>query len=193
MNAKRLFIPLLLLAFSLVSYSQDSTFRINFPDGWTQFQRNDVLNSFKNTYELTDKMKQEILANAASKQLYGYAAPLKQGTLYRPNIQVLLLKNPAKDFTQFKMGIEKSLDAFKGMINDLKILDPVSEMTIDGKKSVYTKITGYIATKTGGKAQLIARVYAIPTGNYFYQITMNDSNDYNCEEEFKKVLSSLKL
>jgi len=106
---------------------------------------------------------------------------------------VLLLKNPAKDFTQFKMGIEKSLDAFKGMINDLKILDPVSEMTIDGKKSVYTKITGYIATKTGGKAQLIARVYAIPTGNYFYQITMNDSNDYNCEEEFKKVLSSLKL
>jgi hypothetical protein len=89
--------------------------------------------------------------------------------------------------------IEKSLDGFKGKISDLKILSPVTEVTIDGKKSLYVKITGYVLTKTGDKAQLISRIYAIPSGKYFYQITMNDSGDYNCEDEFKKVLPTLKL
>ncbi|HEX8278290.1 MAG TPA: hypothetical protein VF540_06325 [Segetibacter sp.] len=192
MNLRTLFFCLLLSA-STYSFSQDSTINIDFPTGWLQFQRSDVLNSVKNKLEFSDKVKEEILANATSTQLFGYAAPNKTGSLYRPNIQVLLIKNQTQNFSQFKFMIEKSLEGFKGKINDLKILSSVSEVTIDSKKSLYAKITGYLPTKTGDKAQLISRIYAIPSGKYFYQITMNDSGDYNCEDEFKKVLTTLKL
>ncbi len=178
---------------SSFSFSQDSTFNIDFPRGWIQFQRNDVLNSFKTKFDFSDKMKQEILANATSKQLFGYAAPNKSGALYRPNIQVLLIKNQTENFSQFKADIQNSLESFKTKISDFKIIDSLSEITIDGKKSLYAKITGYLPTKTGDKAQLISRIYAIPADKYFYQITMNDSEDYKCESDFKKVLASLRL
>jgi len=193
MNVKKLFIAVLLLAFSSVSYAQDSTFNITFPEGWTQFQQAEVFNSIRYRYELTDKMKQDILANNSSKQLFGYSAPVKPGALYRPNIQVILLKRHTKTFTQFKADVQRSLDGFKNIIHDMEILDPVSAITIDGKISLYAKSTGYFPLKTGGRAKFISRLYAIPSGNYFYQITMNDSPNYDCEEEFKKVLSSLKL
>jgi len=75
----------------------------------------------------------------------------------------------------------------------MKILEPVSEVIVDGKTSLYTKISGYLSTNTDEKAQLISRIYAIPSGKYFYQITMNDSRDYSCEVEFKNVLASLNL
>ncbi len=182
-----------ILSTSMHAFAQDSTFNIDFPTGWIQFQRSDVLSSVKDKLEFSDKVKEEILANSTSTQLFGYAAPTKTGSLYRPNIQVLLIKNQTQNFSQFKFMIEKSLEGFKGKIGELKILEPVSEVTINGKKSLYTKITGYLPTKTGDKAQLLSRIYAIPSGKYFYQITMNDSGDYNCEDEFKKVFASLKL
>ena len=192
MNLKKLIFCFLILT-STFSFSQDSSFNINFPQGWIQFQRNDVLNSVKNKFEFSDKVKEEILANKTSTQLYGYTAPNKAGTLYRPNIQVLLIKNQTQNFSQFKSSIEKSLEGFKNKIFDLEIINAVSEVMIDGKKSLYAKITGYLPTKSGDKAQLISRIYAIPSGKYFYQITMNDSGDYNCEDEFQKVLATLKL
>ena len=190
MNLKT-FCFIILISVSTFSFSQDSSFNINFPVGWIQFQRNDVLNSVKNKLEFSDKVREEILANATSSQHYGYAAPNKTGSLYRPNIQVLLIKNHTQNFLQFKFMIEKSLEGFKDKISELKILDPVSEVMIDGKKSLYAKISGFLPTKTGDKAQLLSRIYAIPYTNYFYQITMNDSGDYSCEAEFKKVLESL--
>lgn len=176
-----------------ICFSQDSTFYIKFPDNWVQFQRNDVLNSVKNKYELSDKTKEEILANSNSTQLYGYAAPSKPNTLYRPNIQVLLIKNQAQNFGQFKKGIEMSLEGFKTKISDLQILDSFHTVTIDNKQAVYGKISGFVMTKSGEKAQLITRIYAIPVGKFFYQLTLNDSGDYDCEEEYKKVVHSLKL
>jgi len=175
------------------TFSQDSTFYLKFPDNWIEFQRNDILKSIKNKYELSDKTKEEILANSNSTQLYGYAAPTKTGTLYRPNIQVLLLKNQTQSFIQFKTGIERSLEGFRTKISDLKIIDSFKTVTIDNHQAVYAKFTGFIPTKSGDKAQLISRIYAIPVGKYFYQLTLNDSGDYDCEAEYKKVIETLKL
>jgi len=141
----------------------------------------------------SDKMKEDILANSTSTQLFGYAAPVKAGALYRPNIQVLLIKNGTQHFSQFKSSLKASLETFKNKLSDFKVIDSISEIVIDGKNTVYAKISGYLPTKTGDKAQLISRIYAIPVEKYFYQITMNDSEDYNCEDEFKKVLASLQL
>src|SRR4030095_62425 len=193
MKLKTLFLCLFFVTTYIFSFSQDITFNIEFPNGWIQFQRNDVLNSVNTKFDFSDKMKEEILANANSKQLFGYAAPNKSGTLYRPNIQVILMKNQTQSFSQFKVDIQNSLESFKAKIGDFKIIDSLSEITIDGKKSLYAKITGYLPTKTGAKAQLISQIFAIPGDKYFYQLTMNDSEDYNCESDFKKVLASLQL
>ncbi|MDO9376098.1 MAG: hypothetical protein V4725_14275 [Bacteroidota bacterium] len=193
MKFKTIIPCLLLFTTPLFSFAQDSTFNIEFPTGWIQFQRDDVLNSVKSKFALSDKMKEEILANTKSKQLLGYAAPAKAGALYRPNIQVLLIKNGGQNFAQFKASIQNSLGAFKNQIGDFKIIDSVSEVVIGGRKAVYAKITGYLPTKTGEKATLISRIYAVPAEKYFYQVTMNDSADYDCEADFKTVLASLKL
>ncbi len=67
MNLRTLYFCLLITA-STYSFSQDSTFNIDFPTGWIQFQRSDVLNSVKNKLEFSDKVKEEILANATSTQ-----------------------------------------------------------------------------------------------------------------------------
>jgi len=175
------------------AFSQDSTFYLKFPDNWIEFQRNDVLKSVSNKYELSDKIREEILASSNSTQLYGYAAPNKPGILYRPNIQVLLLKNQAQNFAQFKIGIERSLEGFKTKISDLKIIDSFKTISINNHQAVYAKFTGFIPTKSGDKAQLISRIYAIPIRKYFYQLTLNDSGDYDCEAEYKKVIETLKL
>ena len=187
-----LFIFLLLVTSEV--YSQDSTFKIVFPEGWVQFQRNEVLNSVKNKFDLPEKVKEELLSSSTSTELFGYAAPTKPGTLYRPNIQVLLRRNPTQDDTQFRLSIEKSLEGFKSQIIwDFKIIDNPIEILIDGRKAVYTKVSGYHPTKTGDEVQVFSRIYAIPVGKYFYQITMNDSPDYNCEIDFQTVLRTIAL
>lgn len=175
------------------TFSQDSSFYLKFPENWIEFQRNDILKSIKNKYELPDKTKEQILAKSNSTQSYGYAAPNKPGTLYRPNIQVLLLKNQTQNFTQFKTGIEKSLDGFRTKISDLKIIDSFKTVSIDNLQAVYAKFTGFIPTKSGVNAQLISGIYAIPVGKFFYQLTLNDSGDYDCDAEYKKVIETLKL
>jgi hypothetical protein len=183
----------LLISTSTHSFSQDSTFYIDLPIGWIQTHSRDLLKLMKNDFQFSNEEKYQILSNVTIVQTFKYAAPDKTGSLYRPNIEVLLIKNQTVRFSQFRFMMEKRFEGLKGKINELKILESLSEFAINGKRSLYAKITGYLQTKNGDKAHLITRIYAVPSGKYFYLITMSDSGNYTCEDEFKKVLASLRL
>ncbi len=173
--------------------AQDTNFHIQFPENWIEFQRSDVLNSVKYKYEIPDSLKAKILKNQKSVQIYGYAAPAKAEMKYRPNIQVLLLKKPTTNNKDFKRAIESSMQSFKTVFSNLQIIDSFTTKTIDNKNAIYGKISGLMNTKSGEKVQVTTRIYAIPVGKYFYQLTFNDTNDYNFESVFNEVISTIKL
>lgn len=187
MSLKNIFIALLLVA-PLMLFSQDSTFNMVFPDNWIQFQRADVLKAVAKEYKLNDSAKAELLANRKSVQLFGYAAPQIAGMRYRPNIQVLLLPFQMTNFEQFKMSMAMSLGSFKSVMQNMKVVIPITEVTIAGRKAIYAKITGDKLTNSGDRAPISSRIYAIPSGAYFYQVMMNDTEDYPCDAEFDKAL-----
>jgi hypothetical protein len=192
MRLRNIFIALILQV-PLILFSQDSTFNMVFPDDWIQFQRADVLKSVAQKYKLNDSAKAELLANRKSVQLFGYAAPQIAGMKYRPNIQVLLLPFQMTNFEQFKMSIAMSLGSFKSVMQNMKVVVPITEVTIAGRKAIYAKITGDMITKSGDRTPVSSRIYAIPSGAYIYQVMMNDTEDYNCDAEFDKALLSIEL
>ena len=84
------------------------------------------------------------------------------------------------------------MKGFKKKISDLKIIYSFHTGTIDNRQAVYGKVPGFVMTNSGEKAQLITRMYTIPVGRLFYQLTLNDSGDFNFEEEYKKSRSVIK-
>ncbi|RVU00859.1 hypothetical protein EOD41_09485 [Mucilaginibacter limnophilus] len=191
---KKILYTIFLITLSVIVFAQEKSFKIKFPENWIAFQRQNVVKSVNEKYELSDSLKKELMANNnGSVQLYGYTAPNRSGLLYRPNTQVLLRQNKTQNINQFKILIERSLEGFKGSIHDIKILTPLAITTVGGKQAVSVKISGYLATKDNQKAYFNSSIYAIPEGDAFYQITMNDTDDYNCEDQFKEVLASIEF
>ena len=125
-------------------------------------------------------------------QLIGYQTDKRKG-LYRPNIQVILRPNSSKDIQNLKNDIDKSLVQFSKIIKDFKIVEQPEIIKIGDKHAVFMKFKGYNLTNENKKSKFETILIAIPVENIFYQITLNQSTDDNFNEDFEKVIKSIKF
>ena len=182
-----------LLLFFSVNFSAQQKISITPPNNWTEFQRDEVMNTIYNKYSYSDKIKKELEENGnKSIQLIGYQTDKRKG-LYRPNIQVILRPNSSNDIQNLKNDIDKSLVQFSKIIKDFKIVEQPEIIKIGDKHAVFMKFKGYNLTNENKKSKFETILIAIPVENIFYQITLNQSTDDNFNEDFEKVIKSIKF
>ena len=179
-------------AINLTLFSQEKI-SLDPPQNWVEFQRSEVLNSIYHKYSFSDKVLKELEESGkGSIQLLGYYTDQKEG-LYTPNIQVILRPNNNKGIADLKLDLEKSLEGFSKVIKGFVILEKPSVTIINDKEAISMKFKGYNTKNDEVDIYFETILIAIPSGNIFYQITLNQSTDDHFDEEFADVINSVKL
>ena len=174
-------------------FSAQEQIHITAPENWIEFQRDEVMNSIYNKYSFSEKILKEITENGKSSiQLLGYYTNDKKG-IYRPNIQVILRPGIKTNIGIFKIELEKSVQGFSKVVKDFKIIEPMSVIKINGKDAVSVKFTGYHLNAENKKSKFETLLIAIPEGEYFYQITFNQSPEDDFDSVFTSVINSIKF
>ena len=190
-NLKKICIFITLIIYA--KFSAQEKIHLTAPENWIEFQRDEVMNSIYNKYSFSEKILKEITENGkGSIQLLGYYTNDKKG-LYRPNIQVILRPGIKTDIHVFKTEIEKSINGFSRIIKDFKIIEPMTIIKINGKDAISVKFTGYHLNAENKKSNFETLLIAIPVGEYFYQITFNQSPEDDFDKDFTSVLNSIKF
>lgn len=163
------------------------------PENWIEFQRDEVMNSIYNKYSFSEKIVKELEENGNSSiQLLGFYTNEKKG-IYRSNLQVLIRPNSAKNIEDLKLEIEKSLEEFAKVIREFKIVKAPIILKIDNKEAIIMKFKGYNLNNENKRSSFETTLIAVPTGNTFYQITLNQSTEDHLNAVFKKVIDSIKF
>ena len=179
-------------AINLTLFSQEKI-SLDPPQNWVQFQRSEILNSIYHKYSFSDKVLKELEESGkGSIQLLSYYTNQKEG-LYTPNIQVILRPNNNKGIADLKLDLEKSLEGFSKVIKGFVILEKPSVTIINDKEAISMKFKGYNTKNDEVDIYFETILIAIPSGNIFYQITLNQSIDDHFDQEFADVINSVKL
>lgn len=110
-----------------------------------------------------------------------------------PNIQVILRKNSANDTTQLLQEVELNMIHFQTLFKEFSIIDRPHVALVGGRHAIELKFAATTMRQNGVKAPFFSRMIIIPDGEVFYQVSMNDSPEYNCDKEFDNVLLSISL
>jgi hypothetical protein len=170
-------------------------FSIEEPHDWQIGSNEDILKNL-DQYDIPDEKLAEILKKNKGSILltsfYKYKIHEHPGLI--PTIKINVHSNPAKTFEDFKSMIGKSSERFTKVFTDFTYLQAPVEIEVAGIRSVY--FTGKYSMKTqNGKSILIkSRTYAIPRGDYFFQLNFIDGLvDNDCTAEFDALVKTIRI
>ncbi|RZK58442.1 MAG: hypothetical protein EOO91_08320 [Pedobacter sp.] len=126
-----------------------------------------------------------------------------------PVVQINVLNNPAETFEDFLFDMKESAAVFRSSFNDFSFINEPELLMINNQKTVYFSgkftINGSrnINVKVGNqklngnqtyKILVRTKVYAIPHGNYFFQLSFTDNLEVKEDENlFEDLLTSIKI
>lgn len=191
---------LVFLFFSAVCFSQETfvdskfNFSILQPKDWIKAEKNESVQNLKEQIKLSeDEINALIEQNKGTVEIatfYKYAINSVNGVI--PTIKVNLRKNPTRRISEFKMMIENSVSSIKVTFPEMKITSEPEIRKINDKDCVYFESLNSIPTRKG-KQQVRTITYAVPVGEYFFQINFMDTPEDNNEELFRQVVETIKL
>lgn len=126
-----------------------------------------------------------------------------------PIIHLNVLNNPSETFEDFKADMQESANMYTTSYTEFSFINEPDTLTINTYKAVYFSgkftLNGIknIDVKAGGqklkgnqnyKIFATTKVYAIPHGNYFFQISMvSEVGNKEDEQIFEALLQSIKI
>jgi hypothetical protein len=111
-----------------------------------------------------------------------------------PTIQINVLNNPTTTFEQFNTVMSQSTGVFKNYFPDFKFLKELTIIEINGVKAVYFIGAYTMNTAAGVKMKVRSRTYAIPYGNYFFQVNFTDHQDKEDDTKlFEALIQTIKV
>ena len=110
-----------------------------------------------------------------------------------PTIQVNLRPNGTKSMKSFKAEMEKSIIAMSNYMSKFKIIQELEEVVVDGVKGLRFISQFDMMGTTGEDMTIRSWSYAIPVGNYFYQINFSDTETDNCAILYNQLISEVKF
>lgn len=123
---------------------------------------------------------------------YKYDAKKYAGLI--PIIQINVRTNPTKTFEQFSSAMMQSASGFKNYFPDFKLIKEPSVIEINGTKAVYFIGTYTLSSKSGMVMNVRSRTYAIPNGEYFFQLNFTDEQgNENDTQLFDELVRSIKI
>ena len=111
-----------------------------------------------------------------------------------PTIQVNARENPTKDFESFKKMITESTKTIGYAFQNFTFIDEPQEKEINGEKAIYFKTKYNMTINNGERITVRSWTYAIPKGNFFYQVNFSDEMDKDdCSKIYEEVIQTIKL
>lgn len=136
--------------------------------------------------KILDSGKNSVLVFAFSKR-----APTEESGPI-PTIQVRLRKNTVENFQDFMPAFISSVGPDRSPFEKYEFVGEPAEVQISGLSAVFVRSKYLIRGSDGIVAETRARIYAIPSGEHFFQITMIDFPKIDdCSSEFDSVLKSI--
>jgi len=184
------------LAFSQKRFeSKKYGFSIEEPYNWQIANNDDVLKNL-DKYDLTDEALNELLKKNKGSILltsfYKYETNKHAGLI--PTIKINMRQNPAKEFSVFKSMISQSSKGFETVFPDFKYIQEPTEFEISGIKSVFFSGKYTMKAQNGAEIKIKSRTYAIPYGDYFFQVNFIDGQTKDdCTEEFDALVKTIKI
>ena len=201
-NMKKGILTLIIIAFGTLSCfaqkvfeNKQYKFAIDEPMNWIQTTNAELLKNLEKMELNDENLTKMITDNKGSILLASFTKydPKKKAGLI-PTIQINVRNKGNSNFEQFKNGMQASAESFKNMFTDFVFEKNLTEIEIDGVKSVCFIGKFTMNTKNGTEMKVRSRTYAIPYKNYFFQINFTDGQvDENCEKEFNELEKSIKI
>jgi len=196
--SKTLLILILTVATVGVAFSQEMVrspfgFSMQRPKNWTVTDK-EYLNQNVKKIDLSEAAIAKIL-NESNNTLVvmaflKYDPRTKSGLI--PTIQVRLRPNPINDFSVFMTAFVKSLS--KMPFEGFHVEGSPKEVSISGHRAVLVNATYTIGTADGQTLPTRSRVYSIPYGKQYFQLTFLDNpKDEDCSAEFDTLVKSIKI
>lgn len=170
-------------------------FSISEPDGWL-WGNNADLDQNRDKLKLDDKALLKIINDHKGSLLllsmYKYDPQTHIGLI--PALQVNVREKRNKEFSVFKSYIVKSAHSFKELYPDYEYIDTPQETTINGIKSLYFSGKFTMKTQAGQQYRVRNRIYVIPHGSYYFQLTFTDGIvSEDCTKEFEALVNSIQI
>ena len=107
-----------------------------------------------------------------------------------PTIQVNLRPNNTPNFEIFKEMMQQSMSQMGDFLTNFEVLTPIQDIAIDGIKGIMFLAKFDLSNGVDVWA-IRSWTYAIPVGDYFYQINFSDTADENCEDLYENLLKDI--
>ncbi|WP_316768470.1 hypothetical protein [Pedobacter frigiditerrae] len=182
---------------------------INEPKNWIVKDNNAFIDSLVGNKLSDSLLSNAIEANNGSITIATFHKYDEKKSGFIPVIQITVLNNPSVLFNDFEVDMKASANLYKSLYQDFSFITSPQPVVINGKKSIYFSGKFILSgTKTfevniGGsnfqqnqllKYQIRTKVYAIPYGNYFFQLSFTDNLEVKEDEKlFEELLTSIKI
>lgn len=77
---------------------------------------------------------------------------------------------------------------FQTQFKEFSVIARPHVVFIGGRYSIETRFSASLVRENGMKAPFFSRIIIIPDGDVFYQVSMNDTAEYDCTEVFEAML-----
>ncbi|TCC89473.1 hypothetical protein EZ428_17430 [Pedobacter frigiditerrae] len=182
---------------------------INEPKNWIVKDNSAFIDSLIGDKVNDSLLAKEIEVNNGSLLLATFNKYDEKKSGFIPIIQINVLNNPSVLFNDFEVDMKASANLYKSLYQDFSFITQPQSVTVNGKKSIYFSgkftLTGTrtFQVNIGGnnyeqnqtlKYLIQTKVYAIPYGNYFFQLSFTDNLDVKDDEKlFEDLLTSIRI
>jgi hypothetical protein len=170
-------------------------FSMQQPTAWNGIDKG-MLDENVRKLDLTDEARAKMVSSTNNSVVVmaftKYDPTKKPGVI--PTIQVRMLPNPVPDFPTFMEAIVRNMSPGKVPFESYEFIEQPKEISLSGFRTVNIHSRYVLHTQDGQTLNVRTRIYAVPYGKQFFQITfMDDPKDEDCTMEFDALVKTIKL
>ena len=170
-------------------------FSMDKPMDWIVADNKEILENLEK-FELTEENFTKLIHDNKGSFLlisyYKYNPETHAGLI--PTIQINIRANAANNFDEFKNAMIQSTNSFKNYFEDFEFTVSPSVIEISGIKSIYFIGNFSMQIQNGETIKVRSRTYAIPNGDYFFQVNFTDGQDSeDCSKLFDELIETVKI
>ena len=198
---KQIFFFLIIFTFSFYgAFGQEKFenkqygFSMTEPDNWIEADNSELLRNLEK-FELNEDNLTKFISDRKGSVLltsyYKYNPKTYAGLI--PTIQVNVRTNLTRDFNEFTSLITQSANSFKQYFEDFSFEIEPMVVEISGIDSIYFVGKFTMKGQNGELIKVRSRTYAVPYGNYFFQLNFTDGQEEDSSELFEILMQTVKI
>ncbi len=165
------------------------------PAGWIDNSNLDVIANLEK-YDLQETELKDLINSyqgSLTTHIYMKYDPASYPGII-PTVQVNLRPNPNQEFNTFKTAIQHSMTAMANLLANFQVIQSLQELEIGGRKGVYFLASFDMKLPNGQIEKIRSWTYAIPVGNYFYQLNFSDLSDKDdCASTYARLVETIRI